>query len=415
MTAIVLLTILCGILRPALAYTSANPQALSKLQDCQETAGPIASSFQPAEFRPVPWLSNRHIQTVGGVFWRDIPECSNVVDIGTTLTALRERILRSNDYPQEKYWDRRERIETPDGDWFHVDHKDCPGECKGLMILIHGLESNSESPLSIDMAKAYSALGLEVSCINFRGCSGEPNDTIGFYHLGFTDDLLLYLKLVKAENRPIYVSGFSLGGNMVLKALGELKEEAVDVYDIRGAAIFCAPLNDSGYKSLMAPGISRILYTKGLLKSLQQKAQMKFEQFCDGNPDTDKFDYRSCMEAETIYDFENAFIASVYGFDDTVDYYRKTSCINFLEDVAVPTLVLNGEDDPFLDGSCQPTKITYEEGGRAPVKMIHSKQGGHCGFIFHQVTTGDEPIPSNSWGPAEMARFISHVMASSST
>jgi hypothetical protein len=125
MTAIVLLTILCGILRPALAYTSANPQALSKLQACQETAGQIASSFQPTEFSPVPWLSNRHIQTIGGAFWRDVPECSNVVDIGTTLTALRGRVLRSQDHPQEKYWDRRERIETPDGDWFHVDHKDC--------------------------------------------------------------------------------------------------------------------------------------------------------------------------------------------------------------------------------------------------------------------------------------------------
>lgn len=402
------------------AYSTSRQIAASatKLETYQQTAGRIASSYEPTEFRPVPWLSDRHLQTIGGTFWRDIPECSNVVDLASTLTGLVQwAFLRTeNPGPKARYWDRRERIETPDGDWFHVDHKNCQGECKGVMILIHGLEASSESSLSIDMAKAYSDLGLHVACINFRGCSGEPNDTLRSYHLGFTDDILLYFRLIRDDNTyrnmPVYVSGFSLGGNVLLKALGELKEQAVEEYNIMGAAAFCAPMNDSAYKSLLIPGINRAVYANTLLKSLKQKAQLTLDRCCDGNPDTAIFDYRGSMAAETIFDLENAFIAPVYGFDDTIDYYKKTSCINFLEDVAVPTLILNAEDDPFMDGLCQPTELTHEYGGRAPIKMVHSKKGGHCGFIFHQIGPDEDSVPSNSWGPAEMARFISHVMTS---
>ena len=355
------------------------------------------------------------------------------------MSALVKNLLSST--AEQQYWDRRERIETPDGDWFHVDWKDNTANtndeaneanAKGLMILIHGLESSSESPLVVDMAKAYQSLNLDVCCINFRGCSGTPNDTLGAYHLGFTNDLkqLLDSIIVKNNNKndsknnnnnnnnqqPLYLSGFSLGGNMMIKALGELQETAVDKYNIRGAAVFCAPLNaERHYKRLYAPGINRSIYTGSLLKTMKQKAHRQMEVLCDGNPDTTKFNYKACMAAETIFDFEDAFIAPIYGFDDPIDYFRQTASINFIETVAVPTFVLNGEDDPFMDGSYQPTDVCFENGGRAPVKMIHSKLGGHCGFIFHQVDTrddddDDEQMPLNSFGPAEMKRFIQHVM-----
>ena len=395
------------------SYSISNTIATTKLATYQETAGQIASSFQPTEFRPVPFFSNNHFQTIGGAFWRDIPECSYVVDLGSTLVALSKWALKSqNPVPKEKFWDRRERVETPDGDWFHVDHKFCEtGRSKGLMVMLHGLEASSESLLSIDMAKAYVEIGLDVTCVNFRSCTGEPNDTHRLYHLGFTDDLLLYLDRVKAENRPIYVSGFSLGANVVLKALGELKERAVDEYHIAGASVFCAPMNDSGYKSLLIPGINRNIYARNLLKSMQRKAQFKLEQCCQGDPDTDKFDYRASMAATTIFDFENAYIARVYGFEDTIDYYKKTSCIHFLNDIAVPTLILNSQDDPFfIDDKSDRSKLSFENGGKAPLKLVESQQGGHCGFIFHQPHPETDIIPSVSWAPSEMSRFVSHVM-----
>lgn len=396
----------------AVAHMISKPVA-NKLHIYQEKAGQIASSFEPRAFQPSPFFSNCHLQTIGGAFWRDIPECSYVVDIGPTLLALGKWALRSrNPSLKHSYWDRRERISTPDGDWFHVDHKKFRGKSKGLMILIHGLEASSESSLSIDMAKAYSDIGLDVVCINFRSCSGEPNDTLRFYHLGFTDDLLLYLDLVKDDNRPIYVSGFSLGANVLLKALGELKERAVDDYNIKGAAVFCAPMNDVGYKSMLLPGINREIYAQTLLQSMQEKARVKLYQCCDGDPDTDKFDYRGCMAAKTIFDFENAYIAPVFGFADTIDYYKKTSCINFLHDVVVPTLILNGEDDPFfIEGKSNPAELAYENGGRAPLKIVESKNGGHCGFIFHQLDPEEQRVPSTSWGPTEMARFVNHVIS----
>ena len=397
----------------AQALIISTPQVPNKLNIYQERAGQTVSSFEPKEFKPSPWFSNCHLQTIGGVFLRDIPDCSYVVDVGPTLLALGKwALLRPNPSSKEKYWDRRERIATPDGDWFHVDHKECRGESKGLMILIHGLEASSESPLSIDMAKAYSEIGLDVACINFRSCSGEPNDTVRFYHLGFTDDLLLYLDLVKDENRPIYVSGFSLGGNVLLKALGELKERAVEEFNIKGAAAFCAPLNDTGYKSMLLPGINREIYAKNLLRSMQEKAKFKLDQCCDGDPDTDKFDYRGSIAAKTIFDFENAYIAPVYGFEDTIDYYKKTACINYLQDIAVPTLILNGADDPFfIEGKSDPTNAADGNGGRAPIKIVESRNGGHCGFIFHQLDPEEQSIPTTSWGPSEMARFVSHVIS----
>jgi predicted alpha/beta-fold hydrolase len=265
------------------------------------------------------------------------------------------------------------------------------------------------------MAKSYERLGLDVCCMNFRGCSGEPNDTVGAYHLGFTDDVKHYLDVLRREgsSKPIYLSAFSLGANVMMKALGELGEDAVTKYNVQGAALFCCPLNcEKHYTRLMEPGINKIVYNDSILKSLQNKAQLQLERCCDNDPDTLKFNYRGAMEADTIYEFENTYIAPIYGFDDPIDYYRKTASINEIENVAVPTFVLNGADDTFMDGSYQPVEVTREHGGRAPVKMVFSEQGGHCGFIFHQLEES-EPIPETSFGPSEMARFIEHVMNSS--
>lgn len=268
----------------------------------------------------------------------------------------------------------------------------------------------------IDMANAYHDLELDIACLNFRGCSGEPNDKLGFYHLGFTDDLIHFLDLQDcSQHQPLYLSSFSLGCNMMIKALGDLKADAIKRYNIQGAAFFCSPFDATRhYKRLWEPGINSSIYANSLLNSLKNKAQLQLERVCANDPDTIKFDYRGAMEAKTIYDFENAYIAPVYGFDDTLDYLSKTAPIHVAEDVAVPTLILNGADDPFFDTTYQPKEISCEHGGRAPMKMVYHPKGGHCGFLFHQLEQ-DEELPSNSWGPAEMKRFIQHVMESSSS
>ena len=232
------------------------------LKNMQQKHRPIAESFEPTTFNPHPALTNCHLQTISGVFLRKNPDCAYINESGiggvTKVVKAIADIQSNND--QYNYWeeDERQRVTTScEKDFFTVDIK-YAGErktqyqsvdAKGLVILIHGLESNSNSSLSTDMAQAYVEDGFDVVCMNFRGCCGEPNDTIGGYHLGFTYDLKHFLKLISEkvdqddnfEQRPVYLSGFSLGANVVIKTLGELGDAALTLYNVQGAAgkIYC--------------------------------------------------------------------------------------------------------------------------------------------------------------------------------
>jgi len=174
------------------------------------------------------------------------------------------------------------------------------------------------------------------------------------------------------------------------------------------------------YKVLSRPGsINRVVYSNSLLQSLKDRVKEQREKLC-GDSDSDdacnvKIDYDAAMAAKTIMELEDAVIAPLYGFDDFFDYYRSTSSINFICSIAVPTLVINAKDDPFMDPSVWPVNKTCEYGGPAPIKMIRTRHGGHLGFGFHLVdegderlqTEGDEPWPS--WASWELGRFLDHV------
>jgi hypothetical protein len=142
---------------------------------------------------------------------------------------------------------------------------------------------------------------------------------------------------------------------------------------------------------------------------LKQRAQRQLNEHCNGNIRTEKFDYPGVVQAKTITDFDQAFVARVYGFESAIDYYRKTSCLRFLPDIAVPTFILTAEDDPFMDPTLFPIETTIEGGGPAPIKMVKMKNGGHCGFVFHQVKD-KEHVLETSWSSTEMARFLEHLM-----
>lgn len=168
-------------------YSDASLGDLSLLLHFQENAAPIATSFLPSTYRPHPILTNTHLQTIGGVFFRDLEDCAYVSNVAVTAKSVVQRVLtlqRQQPQPHndnEWFWDYRQQIHTPDGDFYHVDYKYTTNEeNKGTIVLLHGLQSNSNSSLSIDLAKAYHhQLGMNVACMNFRGCSGEPNDKIG--------------------------------------------------------------------------------------------------------------------------------------------------------------------------------------------------------------------------------------------
>lgn len=389
-----------------------------KLKAHQRVAGALAASFEAEDFNPVPWFSNNHFQTICGYLARDIPESSYIKNgnIMPFVGAAVGSFLRRNNRAKCNFWDEREEVRTPDGDWFHADYKAAEGSPKGLVILLHGLEANAESALSRGIASAYEDLGMDVVCLNFRGCSGEPNDTLGGYHAGFTGDLKYCLELLKsefAELPPIYLSGFSLGGNVVLKALGELGLDAVKRYNIKGAAVACPPFDlERDIRFLNKQGFNRAVYANGLLEKFKDKVQDQLETLCNGDESTHRFNFHDTMAASTTQEFDNAFIAPVYGFRDAAEYYEKCSSMFFLEKIAVPTLVIRAKDDPFFDPEAIPQYLTYEEGGRAPVKIVETAHGGHLGYAFQQLD--DEAAkPNRSWLPYQLARFLQHVQEDS--
>jgi len=436
----------------------------------QEKHRPIASSFVPSTFNPHPFLTNNHFQTISGVFLRKNPDCAYVASSDSNVTSMTKVLAAISDMPPKsnemecEFWDARQRMSTScQLDFYTVDikyaasacteneeelrttHKFQSAQSQGMVILIHGLESNSNSSLSTDMASAYSQSGFDVACLNFRGCCGSPNESLGGYHLGFTDDLRHFLKYVSElwegvndidsnnnsrsddsdddvnigeamtfDKRPIYLSGFSLGANVVVKCLGELGDAAFTLYNVHGAAVTGAPFDcERNIRYVEAPGFNRMVYSRNFLKTLKKRAEYQLEAFCEGDVDTEVFDFKGCMGATTIAEFENAFIARVYGFEDNIDYYRSTSCYYFLKGVAVPLYILNAGDDPFFDPDFFPIEESVDGRSMAPIKMKRTKEGGHLGFMFHQLSDlerkemGDQN--QASWMPMELARFIRHV------
>ena len=144
------------------------------------------------------------------------------------------------------------------------------------------------------------------------------------------------------------------------------------------------------------------------MKSLKRRAREQLDQFCDGDPTTDKFDFPGTQSATTIAEYENAFLPYVYGFEDNIDYYRQCSCYYYLPGVAVPLYIVNAGDDPFFDPNFYPIEESVDGGSSAPIKMQRTDHGGHLGYMFHRPSNSEER-KSASWMPTELSRFISHV------
>eukprot|EP00566_Odontella_aurita_P006487 CAMPEP_0113580870 /NCGR_PEP_ID=MMETSP0015_2-20120614/30938_1 /TAXON_ID=2838 /ORGANISM="Odontella" /LENGTH=609 /DNA_ID=CAMNT_0000485157 /DNA_START=14 /DNA_END=1843 /DNA_ORIENTATION=- /assembly_acc=CAM_ASM_000160 len=436
----------------------------------QAEASIISSSFEPRPFDPPPLLTNEHLQTIGGAFLRKRPECAYVTGEGPGGAFAAWEAVRGladgGSRPDEtrcEFWDERERISDKSGDYFHVDYKYVSGkgnedaeeadekeqiddrgnrswkaprrrgrpspESRGMVLLLHGLESNSNSSLSTDIASVYIRRGFDVACLNFRGCCGDDGDRtqLGGYHLGFTDDVKLLLAMhtdrwrsgtLKEEDPPVFISGFSLGANVALKALGELGEDARKLYGVRGAAVCGAPFdNELNNKKIEAPGtFNKLVYSKNFLVSMKGRLKEQIDDLClvmdddegdddeegDGGNNGRGVDLNRCMSAESIAEMECELIAPLYGFADNVDYYRKT------------TFIINAEDDPFFDPVCWPIEKSSEGGGAAPLKMVRTDHGGHLGFMFHRPSDiermeGAALAGRESWMPTELGRFLDHV------
>ncbi len=316
----------------------------------------------PPRFMPAWWLPNRHLQTIYGSLFVPAPRLAF----------------------------RRQRWDTPDGDFVDVDFVDGP-EGAPWIHLFHGLEGSSNSSYSRALMAHVARRGWRGSVFHFRGCSGEPNRLPRAYHSGDSTEIDWALRRVRAlaGDAPFYATGVSLGGNALAKWLGERGEEARGI--VTAAAVACAPLDLMAAGDTLGEGFA-LIYAKHFLASLKRTSLAKLERY------PGLYDERSVRRAATLRDFDNVVTAPVHGFRDTDDYWTRASAKPLLAGVRVPLLVVNARDDPFMPESALPTEREVS----ATVKLEFPARGGHVGFV-------SGPFPGNvDWLPRRILHFFEH-------
>lgn len=264
---------------------------------------------------------------------------------------------------------RRERIDTPDGDFLDIDW--LKAGSRRLAILSHGLEGNTDRAYMHGMARAVNHCGWDVLAWNFRGCSGEANRQLRFYHSGATEDLDTVVQhAVRTGNfDTIIMIGFSMGGNLTLKYIGE-RGNALSTL-IQGAVAFSVPCDLKSSAMEMAKKTNRI-YMQRFLRLLHEKVQAKMRLY-PGKIDDHHFD-----EIRDFKGFDDRYTAPLHGFKNAEDYWSKASCKSFLSGITIPTLLVNAKNDPFLGEACFP----YETAAVNPKFFLEvPESGGHVGFI----------------------------------
>ena len=295
----------------------------------------------PPGYRPPPLMGNGHLQTI-------LPSLLRRVD-GLSY--------------------RRERITTPDGDFIDLDWSHCGSP--HLVLLCHGLEGSSQAPYMRGMARAFNRAGWDAVAYNYRGCSGEINRRLRAYHSGATDDLGLVQRHVARGNRyaSLGLVGFSLGGNLVLKSLGE-DRRSLEAAPCWGAAI-SVPCDLRAGAERLDRAVNGI-YNLRFLRTLKAKARLKARRYPQ-HLDADRI-----AAIRSIKAYDDLYTAPVHGFQDAEDYYRRCSARYFLSRIHLPTLIINALNDPFLDRTCYP----FAEARRNPFLFLETpSSGGHVGFL----------------------------------
>ena len=190
-----------------------------------------------------------------------------------------------------------------------------------------------------------------------------------------------------------------------MKFLGELGETAI-TRNIMGAAVFCVPFDTVQCQKKIDQGFSRVVYSGNFLASLKKKAERQYKQFGDKNPNF--IDIKAIRACSKIGDFDDAFIAPIYGFKNKLDYYTQSASKQYLHKIRVPTIAINAIDDPFVDEFTLPTE--KDDVGEAPVRLIYTKTGGHCGYL----SKPDPAIPGHGWISEELSRVLQHIHAETS-
>jgi predicted alpha/beta-fold hydrolase len=320
-----------------------------------------SKTFEPRPYRAAWWLPGPHAQTIAGRLLRRPPPF-----------AL-----------------RRERLRTPDGDFIDLDFTPAAREGAPIVLLLHGLEGSSRRGYALITYDALARQGMPAVGMNFRSCSGELNVTARFYHSGETEDLRFVLAHLRARFGDVRMGaiGFSLGGNVLLKYMGEEGDAA----EIQSAVAVSVPYDlAAGARALERSAMGRF-YTRIFLETLVDKTTRKAALIGD------RCDLERMRAARTFWEFDDAVTAPLHGFLGADDYYVRSSSAGFLEHIRRPTLLLHSRDDPFLPPASLPLDVIARNPNLTPVI---TERGGHVGFI------GGAPWRPVYWAEEEAARFL---------
>jgi predicted alpha/beta-fold hydrolase len=292
---------------------------------------------------------------------------------------------------------RRERWETPDGDFVDLDWIEEPPDAgrqpadakRPLVVLFHGLEGNSRSQYALGVMAAVRERGMRGVVVHFRGCSGELNRLPRAYHSGDAQEIDWILRRLRAQIgiAPLYAVGVSLGGNALLKWLGESGDDAARV--IAAAAAVSAPLDLMASGDALGQGFN-LVYARNFLDTLRAKSLSKLER----HPGL--YDADAVRRSRTLREFDDLVTAPLHGFRNTDDYWTRASSKPGLKNVRVPTLVINARNDPFLPAAALPGPGDVS----AAVTLEQPEEGGHVGFV-------SGAFPGNlGWLPRRLLEFF---------
>ncbi len=318
-------------------------------------------------YTPAWWVPGAHLQTLWGKLARRPPVVST----------------------------RSERWPTPDHDEIEIRRLD-----RGIhtpvtprLVILHGLEGTIRSHYLRGTLRQAEMRGWPADVLIFRGCNGEVNRVRRMYHSGETGDLeLVVRRLIENEpTRPLVLVGFSLGGNVLLKWLGE----RVDVMpsQVVAAAAVSVPFDLERGARHIESGLSR-LYTWHFLRTLKAKARRKLDRF------PGLFDVAALDRSRTLYDFDDAVTAPIHGFRDAHDYYTQSSSLQYLRRVPVPTLLLSSFDDPFLPPDVLERVASEASDNQHLVCEFHDR-GGHVGFV-----AGKSPVSARYFAEERVLSFL---------
>lgn len=325
--------------------------------------------MQIDDFNPAWWCRGAHLQTVWRRLYGEIP----------TVTL------------------RRERWETPDDDFLDLDFFDPDPAKEGVgpvptVLCLHGLEGSSRSKYILGMLREANRLGWRGAALNFRSCSGEINRQRRFYHSGETTDLDWVVRrlIERFPGSPFFLIGFSLGGNVLLKWLGEQGEKVPD--PVRAGVAVSTPFDLAAAARNIDRGFSRI-YGKVFLRTLKEKALIKERQY------PGLVDPARVRKIASFSEFDDQVTAPVHGFRDGLDYWTSSSSKNFLDAIRRPVLLINARNDPFLPYEYFPLQIIERSRW---LTAAFPQSGGHTGFV-----EGRRPRSATYWSEARAMRYLS--------